>query len=263
MEPDHVLAPETRPSYRVRLPVFEGPVSLLLHLIEERELAITAVSLAAVADQYLEYVRTLEEHDGTELAAFIEIAARLLLIKSRLLLPSAAPEDEEEEDAAAALVRRLEEYRRFRQAADWLAERHGLGLELHGREPTLPAEPTLIPRPSSLERLLGALERALSIAEPEAEDAGDVVSPVVVSLPHKLRLVLKRLWRQGVVTFRELIVGASGRSEVVVTFLAVLELVRRRRAEASQATLFGDITVTRAVPGEPPTAPVETLEQVC
>ncbi len=238
-------------------------MSLLLHLIEERELAITAVSLAAVADQYLEHVRTLEEHDGTELAAFVEIAARLLLIKSRLLLPTPVTEDEEEEDVAAALVRRLEEYRRFRQAADWLADRRSLGLELYGREPTLPEEPTLVPRPSTVELLISALRRTLAAADPPAEDADEMVSPVTVSLPHKLRAVLRRLWRQGVVSFRELILGAQGRSEVVVTFLAVLELVRRRRAYASQETLFGDISITRNASPDADQPPIEPLEQVC
>ncbi|MGI6209338.1 MAG: segregation and condensation protein A [Anaerolineae bacterium] len=234
------------PTYQVRLPVFEGPVDLLLRLIEERELAITAVSLAAVADQYLEHIRSLDQRNAAELAAFIEVAARLLLIKSRTLLPSAPQEaEEDEEDIAAALVRRLEEYRRFRRAAQWLAERRESGPVLFAREPTLPEEPTFVPKPISPNRLLAALTQVLSRVEEAPEDAGQLVSPVTYSLPQKLRLVLRRLWNDGVVAFAELIRGARCRSEVVVTFLAVLELVRRRRADATQDGLFGSITITR------------------
>lgn len=236
--------------YCIRLPVFEGPVDLLLRLIEERQLAITAVSLAAVADQYLEHVRSLEQRDAAELAAFVEVAARLLLIKSRSILPGAPSEAaEEEEDVAAALVRRLEEYRRFRQAAEWLAERREAGSVLYTREPTLPDDPVLIPRPCSPARLVAALERVLAIAEDPVADAGGMVSPVAYSLPQKIRLVLRRLWNDGVVAFADLIRGVQDRREVVVTFLAVLELVRRRRANATQQGLFGTISISR--PGLP------------
>ena len=162
MEPE--ARPETQPQvYRVQLPVFEGPIDLLLRLIEQRQLAVTAVSLASVADQYLEHIRSLDEQDGAELASFVEVAARLLLIKSRLLLPvPAAEEDEEEGDLAGDLVRRLQDYRRYRQAADWLAQRRCMGLSLYAREPTLPDEPTAVLQPSSPHKLAEALERALA-----------------------------------------------------------------------------------------------------
>lgn len=260
-EPHSTLHPQ---AYQIRLPAFQGPVDLLLRLIEERQLAITAVSLAAVADQYLEHIRSLDEQDGAELAAFIEVAARLLLIKSRQLLPAAPTDDEDqEEDIALDLVRRLEEYRRYRLAADWLTERRAQGLALYSREPTLPDEPTPVPRPSSAELLLAALRRTLETEETLAEHADDVVSPVAISLPRKLRMVLKQLWRHGAVRFHELIAGARSRAEVVVTFLAVLELVRRGRAVATQQAPFADIEITRTTIESATGRPVEAVEQVC
>ncbi|NPV07235.1 MAG: segregation/condensation protein A [Anaerolineae bacterium] len=251
--------------YRVRLSVFEGPVELLLRLIEERELSITAVSLAAVADQYLGHIRSFEQRDAAELAAFIEIAARLLLIKSRALLPAASPDvAKEEEDLSADLVRRLEEYRRFRWAAQWLTERREAGMFLYTREPGL-SDGRRVPvlRPCPPARLLAALRRVLAGADEAAGDADELVSPLAVTLPQKLRQVLRLLWRRKAVTFSELIHRACCRSEVVVTFLAVLELVRRRRAHVTQQALFGTISISR--PPRPVVADrqVESTEQMC
>ena len=117
--------------YHVELPVFNGPLDLLLHLIERQELDITAVSLVQVTGQYLEQVRQLDEAQLEGLIDFISIGARLLLIKSRALLPRPAVlpgGDEEEEDPTEALLRQLRDYKRFKTAAQWLdsRQRHGL-----------------------------------------------------------------------------------------------------------------------------------------
>ena len=120
------------PAYRVALPVFEGPLDLLLHLIERQELDITQVSLAQVTNQYLEYISQLREHDPDSLADFMVIAAKLLLIKSRALLPRppAPPSaDETDGDIGEDLVRQLIEYRRIKHAAQWLRD-----LEAQGRQ---------------------------------------------------------------------------------------------------------------------------------
>ena len=114
------LGEQDEPGYQVALPVFEGPLDLLLHLIERQELDITAISLAQVTNQYLEYLAGASERDPDNLADFLVVAAKLLLIKSRVLLPQPpAPPAAEEEDLGDDLVRQLVEYKRFKEAARW------------------------------------------------------------------------------------------------------------------------------------------------
>ncbi|MEJ2735962.1 MAG: segregation/condensation protein A, partial [Anaerolineae bacterium] len=116
-------------TYQVALPVFEGPLELLLHLIEREELDITQVSLAQVTNQYLDYLAQLSERDPDNLADFLVVAAKLLLIKSRILLPQApSPTVSDEEDLGEDLVRQHKEYRRFKEAARWLKELDEEGL---------------------------------------------------------------------------------------------------------------------------------------
>jgi segregation and condensation protein A len=234
-----------RPRYQVSLPAFQGPLDLLLSLIESQQLEITAISLATVADQYLAHIRALPELDPEDLAGFVEVAARLLVIKSRALLP-APPSAVEEEDVAGDLIERLQEYRRFRQASAWLGERLQSGVEQYTREPSLPsATPGASLRPMLPIMLLQAAMRLLApiVAPPEEPD--EYLGEAGVSIISRLKLVLRRLARETVVYFSDLIVGARSRSEVSVTFLAVLELVRRRRVQATQDGLFGPISLTK------------------
>ncbi len=250
--------------YEVELPAFQGPVDLLLDLIESRRLEITAISLATVAGQYLEHIRSLGERDPADLAAFIEVAARLLLIKSRVLLPSAVTE-EEEEDPAADLIQRLQEYRRYREASRWLSERMAAGLTRYSREPTLPDPPVLVPRPSRPAQLLLAMRRLFAPGRDEIEDDGTFVEALTFSLPEKVKLILRRLIREAAVLFSDLIAGARSRPEVVVTFVAVLELVRRHRVVATQEDLFGPISISRngASPNGPSQEALEPAEEMC
>jgi len=238
-----------RVNYEVSLPAFQGPVELLLALIESQRLAITAISLAAVAEQYLEHVRNMPERDASELAAFLEIAARLLVIKSRALLPTDGPADQEAEDAAGDLIARLEEYRRFRSAAEWLGERLHAGHELFIRRGLPPAGPLVVCRQYS-PAVLGNLALKLfarRAAEPPFEGEP---GPAAVGIGVKLRVILRLLLSRSKVFFHELIHGVASRSEVLVTFLALLELVRRRRVVVSQEGLFGPISVTRYRQGD-------------
>lgn len=248
-----------RPRYQVTLPAFQGPLELLLSLIESQQLEITAISLASVADQYLAHIRALPELDPEELAGFVEVAARLLVIKSRALLP-APPSDVEEEDVASDLIERLQEYRRFRQASSWLAERLQSGVEQYSREPSLSAvAPGSLLRPMLPTVLLQAAARLFSPVTEEAEDPDEYLGEASVSIFSRLKLVLRRLAREAVVYFGDLIAGARSRSEVAVTFLAVLELVRRRRVVAHQSQPFGPIAITKAgaVPAQSTSAAME------
>ncbi|HET7010874.1 MAG TPA: segregation/condensation protein A [Anaerolineales bacterium] len=234
-------------SYTVRLPVYEGPLDLLLELIERAELDITKVALAQVTDQYLSYLRQLEVKDPGDLASFLVVAARLLQIKSEALLPRPPERAPGEEDPGDALARQLQLYKRFKEAALLLGARAEAGLRTYlRRSPPPRAEPHLDMGNVHLEDLRLALQRALAATSAEAELTSSVTAPKV-RIRQKIRLIFEALRDRGRLTFSSLVHRAQSRLEIVVTFLAVLELIKQRQVQAVQPELFGDIEI---VPGE-------------
>lgn len=230
-------------TYEVKLSVFQGPLDLLLHLIERQELDITVVALAQVTDQYLAHLRALDRIDPAYLADFLIVAARLLLIKSRLLLPQPPPTEEEgEEDVGDELVRRLREYQRFKAAARLLEERETQGLRSYVRVAAPPALPHQADLSGlTLDDLLAAMRRLFQ--EGPAETVARVVAPLVVSLGEKVAQICETLRRQRRVLFSELARRAGSRLEIIVTFLAILELMKQRAVRAHQDQLFGEIVL--------------------
>jgi segregation and condensation protein A len=237
--------------YVVHLPAFEGPFDLLLQLIERERLDISAVSLATVTDQFLARMAELEGAiTADELADFLLIAARLILIKSRLLLPQQSrPDAEEEDDPAEALARQLREYKRFREAALALRAIEEGGLHSYPRVALPPElERHLGAGDASLADLLAAAQAALrQLPEPPPRLPGAVV-PFSLTI-HDLILLIKRVTAGGnSIGFHELVNGATHRLEIIVTLLAVLELIKRRQVTALQSGLFGEIQIL-PVPG--------------
>lgn len=235
--------------YRVKLPLFEGPLDLLLHLIERQELNITTISLASVTDQFIAYLETMRDVPAGVIADFLVVAARLLLIKSRLLLPKPPVlDDDDEEDPGEALVRRLREYKRFKQAAQ-----HLRGLEQARRHSYLRVAPLPVLESRldlagvSLHDLLAALSQVLETT-PELASADPLVSPRKVTVHEKIELIA-RLVREGrAITFSEVLHNAGSRVEVVVSLWAVLEMIKRGRLQARQSELFGEITLHEPAP---------------
>jgi segregation and condensation protein A len=249
-------------TFQVRAPTFEGPLDLLLHLIETREMDITTVSLAAIADQYLKYLTRPGAVELSQLADYLLIAARLILIKSRLLLPHTESDAlTEETDAAEELARQLREYKMFKSIAGGLRERETQGLHAYARFAP-PPRPDLPPRQVAglnLDALIAALHRAFSVPEPLA--TRDAVVPFTVSLQEKIATILDLTTRRSRVRFSRLIQGVTSRVQVIVTFLAILELVKQRRVDAQQEKIFGDILlIKRDTP--PPTPPVTEPDSV-
>ncbi len=250
-------------TYQVRLEVFEGPLDLLLTLIEREELDITVVSLAKVTGQYLEYIRHLEDVHPEMLSGFLVVAAKLLYIKSLALLPRPDPaegEEEEEEDVGQDLVRQLQEYRRYRAAAQVLDVRLKAGLRAYVRIAPPPAvEPSsLRVEGVTLEDLLRAAREALAVAPP-APDVSEVVSPLVVTVEEQIALIRHRLRESPRVAFHSLLRQGQSREEVIVTLLAVLEMARRFEVALHQDEPFGEIWI-EALPPEP--APQGALPSV-
>ena len=235
------------PEYSVRLDAFEGPLDLLLRLIEKAELDITTISLALVTDQYLAYIRQLDEVHPDVLADFLVIAAKLILIKSRALLPRPPIVQSEEEDVGEDLVRRLEEYRRFKAAAQVLREREEKGLRSFVRVAPPPIKRQgLTPGEVSLQDLVEAMQRVLS-ATP-AVPVSTVVAPVVISIADKIRAIEGAIGGGRRVHFSGLLMRANSRLEVIVTFLAMLELIKRGRITAIQEGVFDEIYLLEATP---------------
>jgi len=242
-----VLLPNTLgAAYPVRLPVFEGPLDLLLHLIEREELDITAVSLVAVTDSYLQALRTLETIEPGALAEFLVVAAKLLYLKSRSLLPQPSPpEDEEEEDPGQALVRQLLEYRRYKEVAQGLQARQEAGLRAFVRTAPPPhLERKLDLADLTVERLAMAVHRALE--RMPSSPPSPALQGYRITLAEAMDRVRDRLRCRAPephtgLPFSAFLAECRTRREVVLLFLAVLEMFKQREILVEQAEVFGEI----------------------
>ncbi len=231
--------------YHIQTPVYQGPLDLLLQLIERAELDITKLALAQITDQYLAHLAQLEERSPEEVSAFLVIAAKLLQIKSEALLPRPPQREEGEEDPGEALVRQLRAYRRFKQAAEWLKARHAAGLHAYVRlAPPPKIEGRIDLRGLTAQDLARAAQRAFSL-RPRAP-LRTVISPPKVTIRDKIRQIVHTLRQRGKATFSALLGGRPTRLETVVTFLALLELVKQRLVHAQQERLFGEIEIMPA-----------------
>jgi len=232
-------------NYNVHTPVYDGPLDLLLNLIERTELDITSVSLAMVTDQYLVYINSLEQINADEISAFLVIAAKLLQIKSEALLPRPPAREPGEEDVGQALVDQLKLYKRFKEIGGWLHERQDHNLRTFLRiAPPPKVEPKLDLSNLTLEKLVAAAEEAFR-KEKEKKPLGSIIAPPRVTIREKIDLIARTLKEIERTTFRNLLNQGASRIEIVVTFLALLELVKRYRVQAHQDGLFGEIEFER------------------
>lgn len=235
--------------YTVQLPAFQGPLDLLLHMIEAQELDISVISLVAVTDQYLQTLARLEEVEPDALAEFLVIASRLLYIKSYNLLPKPRPPvDDEEEASGDALLRQLLEYRRFKEVAALLRMREEQGLRAYVRAAPQPeVERRLDLSNVDVDTLHAALRRVLQ--RMPADPPMPRVKAYPISVAEQIENV--RAYLRNVldapnstrrsVSFETLLSRSATRLEVIVTFLAVLELVKLRELEVIQDHTFGEI----------------------
>jgi segregation and condensation protein A len=231
------------PAFPVTLPVYQGPLDLLLQLIEREELDITKVALAQVTEQYLAHVRTLEQQNPQDIADFLIIAARLLLIKSEALLPRPPERAPGEIDPGEELARQLLVYKKYKEIAAILHQRQEEGLRTFLRmAPPPKVEGKLDLSNIAVDDLWQAVTRALALM-PEAPTVDTVVVPPKITIRDKIRRVQLALRAGGRARFFELLAEAQSRVEIMVTFLAVLELVKQRRVTAAQERLFADIVI--------------------
>ncbi|MDU4962118.1 MAG: segregation/condensation protein A [Sporomusaceae bacterium] len=226
--------------YTIRLDVFEGPLDLLLHLIEKNQLDIYDIPITLVTDQYLHYLRTMQEFSIDIASEFLVMAATLLQIKSRLLLPRPprAEVTEEEVDPRQELVERLIEYRKYKEVAGFLEAVRSVRQRYFSREP-LPLEVELPPPAGlSLDDLIVAFAK---IWESGVEEFA-LVAHDEISIQDKIADILTLLsQRQGKLEFFQTIIRSRSRLEVVTAFIALLELVKTKQVVVSQQERFGPI----------------------
>lgn len=238
------IASHQSDGYQISTEIYSGPLDLLLQLIEKAELDITRLALAQVTDQYLAYLHELQEQNAAEVSAFLVIAARLVQIKSAALLPrptlvGLTPE----EDPGEALAQQLILYKRFKELGLILEERELAGLHSYLR---LNSDAHVqIPTKLDLSELTleGLIEAARDIFGGNGKVAplSQVVSIPRITIRQKINTIIENLRKVGSVSFKELLSAPGNRLEVVVTFLAMLELIKRRIVNVNQLALFGDI----------------------
>lgn len=229
---------------------FDGPVDLLLDLIDRQQLDITALSLVQVTDQYWNEIQSADL-DADTLAEFIAVGSRLLYVKSCALLPSAKPPvslEQQIDETAGELTEMLEEHRRFKEAIDLFRQLEQQGHRTYSRGAPIKS----IPLPPGLEgvtldTLLESVKEALAQKPAEPGEAVLHIEPITVN--EKIEDVQSTLRRRGGrLGFRPLLSACRTRTEIVVLFLAVLELIKAGRLWAEQDQPFGDITLIEAAP---------------
>jgi len=236
------------PFYRVKLDVFEGPLDLLLHLIKKNEMEVADIPIAKITEQYLGYLGMMRELNLDIAGEFLVMAATLTLIKSRMLLPPAEDDEVEEPDPRAALVQQLLEYQRYREAALALGERPLLHRDVFVREPLDEPEVTESNGPPRLKvtvwELLEAFRDVLKRLRPESVHE---VLTERISLRDRARSLLGALGVARCLEFDSLFAEEATRIEVIITFLALLELMKIGAVRAAQGEHFGRIVIELAV----------------
>jgi segregation and condensation protein A len=230
-------------AYTVATPVYEGPLDLLLQLIERAELDITSLALSQVTDQYLEHLRSLQDRAADEVSAFLVVAAKLLQIKSEALLPRPPLREEGEEDPGEALARQLIAYKRYKQISMWLAERNDSALRTYLRLAPPPKVEGLLDLDGIDMNDLLAIAQAAFAALDLREPLSTVVAAPRVTIREKIRLISRFLKLHGSTKFHQLINGKYSNLDIVVTFLAMLELIKRRLVQVQQDSMFGEIDI--------------------
>ncbi len=237
--------------YKVKLEIFEGPLDLLLYLVKKDELDIYDVSIERITKQYLDYLDTFKMLNVELASEFIVMAANLMYIKSRELLPKqlqAADEDAEEDDPRWELIRQLVEYKKFKEAAQFLGVQEVRANELFTANPEMPdleAMPAGIGQVGIFD-LIRAFQRVLKRFD-KTEDIREIVDDRF-TVGSKIDHLLETIPPGARVKFETLFDSASSRTEVIVTFLAMLELMKLNQLEVEQEHLLGEIIVLR--PGD-------------
>ncbi len=239
----------------VKLEVFEGPLDLLLHLIEKNKIDIYDIPIALITEQYMDYLEEMEKQDLDNMSEFLVMAATLLKIKSRMLLPQEATDEEEPEDPRQELVERLLEYKMYKYMSLELRDRQMDADKMMFKKSTLPPEVADYKEEINLEELIGdlTLSKLNDIFRSVMKKQVDKIDPVrskfgkiekeEVNLSQKMRYVQEYGLANKKFSFRKLLEEQSDKMDLIVTFLCVLELMKMGRVHIVQEEIFDDIFI--------------------
>lgn len=243
----------------VKLEVFEGPLDLLLHLIDKNKIDIYDIPIVEITEQYLDYIRRMESSDMNVMSEFLVMAATLLDIKCRMLLPKEVNEEGEEEDPRAELVQKLLEYKMYRYMSFELRDRQVDAAKNLYREQNLPKEVEAYRQPVDYEELIGDLTLAKlhEIFKFVVRRQEDKIDPIrskygniekdEIDMDQKTLYVEAYAREHKSFSFRKLLEKQSSKMEVIVTFLIILELMKTGKITISQENLFDDILIVARV----------------
>lgn len=239
----------------VKLQVFEGPLDLLLHLLDKNKVNIYDIPIVEITNQYMEYIAEMKRRDLNILSEFLVMAATLIDIKSRMLLPATGEEEEDEEDPRNELVQQLLEYKMYKCMAYELKDRHMDASRVLFKEPTIPEEVLAYEEPINMEELIAdvTLAKLNEIFKSIMKKQVDKIDPVrskfgkiekeEVSLEEKMAYLEDYALHHKHFSFRNLLEAQSGKVEIIVTFLAILELMKMGKIYISQEHIFDDIKI--------------------
>ncbi len=250
-------------SYKIKLELFEGPLDLLLYLVKKDHLNITDIPITKVTEQYMQYLEVMKFLDLNIAGEFLVMAATLMQIKSKMLLPPDENPVAEEEDPRADLVRQLMEYEKFKEIAETLRQRETEQRELFKRpkaeapkQEANPADPEYFE--ASIFDLITAFSRAM---QDTPKELFYKVIKDEFTIEEKIHQLLHKLMVSETIKVSELFVAAKNKIEVIVTFLAVLELIRIKEVVLRQRELFGDIEIIRNAANIIPDEKTETAQE--
>ena len=239
----------------VKLEVFEGPLDLLLHLIDKNKIDIYDIPIVEITNQYMEYIRNMQQEDLNIMSEFLVMAATLLDIKCKMLLPKEINDDGEEEDPRAELVEQLLQYKMYKYMAYELKDRQSDADFIMFKHPTIPEEVQEYSEPVDLDKLLGdlTLSRLNEIFKDVMKRQDNKIDPVrskfgkiekeEVPLPMKMTYVEEYARNHKRFSFRQLLEEQKSKMHVVVTFLAILELMKTGIIQVAQEETFGEIMI--------------------
>jgi len=249
---------ETNETISVKLPVFEGPLDLLLRLIDINKVSIYDIPIVEITDQYLTYINKMDRIDLNSMSEFLLMAATLLDIKSKMLLPAEKNEEGEEEDPRAELVNQLLEYKLYKRAAEELREREEETGQAFCKKPTIPREVAAYAPEIDTDALLKdvTLSGLYKVFQDITRRSVEKIDPIrsrfgkiekeEVNLAERIEYVRQYAKERGHFSFRQLLEENCGKTRIIVTFLAILELMKRGELRISQEKTFAEIEIEAA-----------------
>lgn len=242
-----------------KLQVFEGPLDLLLHLIDKNKVNIYDIPIAIITDQYMEYVRQMDRQDLNIVSEFLVMAATLLDIKAKMLLPKEPEQEKEEEDPRAELVLKLLEYKKYKYMSYELKDRQIDACKAMYKMPTIPEEVRRYEPPVDLDKLLNGitLQQLQKVFNEVIRRQKDKIDPVrskfgtiekeEVNIEEKMSYVLQYTLTNRHCSFRQLLLAQCSKLQIIVTFLAILELMKTGRINIMQKAIFDEIMIEAVV----------------